>query len=784
MTALPIIVLLALAALGAGLVPGAAPPCAVALLLTACLRPLPLRRSFRCWVWLLVALALWTAATTLPVGSWVGDWRAALSADAEAFLARYGRLCSSSAGASPVGARLSLHPSGSLRWLILLLGAGGMVCVVASLRTRQRIALAKGLALFGGVVAALGIVGRVLIPQGSRLVWWYPVSELGGGNPLGPFVNRNHFAAFCALLAPLALALTCHAAGPVWGEADSLDDAHGDVGLTVSFGERLLFGASVLAMVGGVLVSRSRGGTAALLLGFVVMALLWLRRGPGAAALATLAGVAAIVLVALWPDPEFQGRLHGLRDTSSALGARWPIWLDCGRVWAQVPLAGCGANAFGMIFPRVTNWAAGQQATHAESDVMQVLAEGGAIGALLALGMLLTLGWPLLRVLLRRQRPGHEAAGEGSGVFRDPPGERIPARSPWDALRLPYPLLAAVGGGLTAILFGSAVDIPLRVPLGAWTFAAVAGLAAPPAPRRGHSYLPRAWLCPERAGLVALLAVLLWVGWHAPGWPALYRDRDAWIDLATPADLAALLAETPTYWQAWYELGNQLFHQAGSTTGPEHEALQDAAWQALRSAVRANPRDPRLRAALAGLLWRDGLWQEARAHRDVQIALSPGDQGLRLHWLRAEWQAGFAAEARQLTYRFAEANAADGEAAQYLLWLADRELTEGSVSGARQALLAAAARVPGDTRTMKALAECERRLGNPAQEVAWLRALAEHEQADAAIWWRLAELALANADRDGLQRALGMAVQREPSRRRAADVLWKAFVERQPRAPR
>jgi O-antigen ligase/tetratricopeptide (TPR) repeat protein len=768
MSVLPILILGCLAVLGAGLVPGVTPPMAVALLAVACVRPLPTQDSFRACVWLLLALTAWALFTLLPAGVLAGPWRTAAWADIQAFAVQHGSRC----GLSPVGPtvpRLSLHAGGTLRWLMLMLGAGGMVCLTASLRTQQRVATIKALVVLGALVAAAGMVGRSLIPSGDALVWWYPVAEIGGGSPFGPFVNRNHFAGFCALLAPLALALACPSSGPFRETPSSSSGADDEAPLNVSPGGRLLYGACLIVLLTAVLCSHSRGGSAAALLGLIVVALLWMRRGMAAAVFATLASVGAILLVALWPDAEFQGRLHGMRDTATALGARWPVWLDSVRLWSRAPLAGCGANGFGMLFPQVTTWATGQQATHAESDVMQSLAEGGLFGTLLLAATVGACCLPLARTLLPRRQ-----ARRKTGLNRVAEGPSSGAHP-----RLPYPLLAGVGAALTACAFQSLVDIPLRVPLCAWTVAALAGLASPSARRhRGTAPVGRARAWPERLALGLLLATSLCICWRGPGWRALYRDRDAWLAEAASADLVGLLRETPTYWQAWYEIGDRLCVQATGAVGPEAEALRAAGWEALRAACRCNPRDPRLHGAFAARLWAAEQWDEARLHLEAQCALLPADRGIRQRWLEAEWRAGATEYVGRLAQRFAEARPGDPAAADYLVWLAEREMAEGSIVRARTALLKAAALRPGEAQILKGLAQCARRLGDVKAEADWLQRLVRVSRADAATWWRLAEFARDAGDRRALEEALGMAVQSDPSRRRAADEAWKSFVQR------
>jgi len=301
--------------------------------------------------------------------------------------------------------------------------------------------------------------------------------------------------------------------------------------------------------------------------------------------------------------------------------------------------------------------------------------------------------------------------------------------------------------------------------------------SSPPAALRA----PRSALL-DRLALAALLALTLVACWHSPGWQALYRDRDAWLSEAETPDIVALLAETPAYWQAWYELGERLCHDAGQATGTRREALSAAGLDALRAALRCSPRDPRLHGLLATSLWTAGQWDEARQHRAAQLALTPDDRALRLHWLQAEWQAGHTEECSRLAYRFVdEAGAADPGALAGLLWLAERELAEGSVTRARDALLTVQAQRPTDPALLRSLARCEARLGDSDREAEWLRRLTGTGAADAAAWWRLAELARAHRDRTALLEALGRAVQLDPARRRRADEIWKDFV--QSRAP-
>jgi O-antigen ligase len=382
------------------------------------------------------------------------------------------------AGAAAVlgpGARpISVFPEATLEWLAFAGGLGLLAVLAAPALSRPGLAQrACAVVIAGGVaVAVYGVVARAVF--GARLYGSIAVPTIA---PFGPFVSKNHFAGYVEMTALLAAGLAIGLADRRRAGSTSLDWVR-----SRRAGAILATFAAALAMGLAVLVSLSRGGILTLAAG--VAALLSVRTAlshrrrtslgtmlPGLLALC----VVAVILAAL-PD-ETQQRMrtlsHVTREQSGSF--RLDTWRDCVRAVAASPIVGQGLGAFADVFPRFkTRWAA-FSAHHAENDYLELLVEGGVLGAGLVLAFLAQAVPRLLRALRRMQDRVHRGLVTGA--------------------------LAAVA----ALLVHSAFDFNLHVPSNAVLFAFVASAAASAAG-------PRRALSPGGALAVAAVAASLALG--------------------------------------------------------------------------------------------------------------------------------------------------------------------------------------------------------------------------------------------------------------------------------
>src|SRR5438093_1024437 len=126
----------------------------------------------------------------------------------------------------------------------------GFAFIVASnfLVTRERLLrLANALTIFGAALAAFALVPH--FAWNGSFYWLRPTTQ----SVFGPFVNRNHFAGYMAMLMPVPLALILH---------------------VVRGHSRLLFGFAAALMGTAAIVSNSRSGVISLAGSMVFMMIL------------------------------------------------------------------------------------------------------------------------------------------------------------------------------------------------------------------------------------------------------------------------------------------------------------------------------------------------------------------------------------------------------------------------------------------------------------------------------------------------------------------------------
>jgi O-antigen ligase len=221
-------------------------------------------------------------------------------------------------------------------------------------------------------VSLLGIIQH-FTSEGA--IYWLRALR-SGGEPFGPYVNRNHFAGFVELTLPVGLAMLIFR------------------GL-----RRDLYPlASLLTIVpiGALILSGSRGGIVSF--GFEV-AVLWLlaktHKGPEGPRLTAMAivALAAVALIAWLGAGRAIERFSMVRPGEVTIDRRFAMSKGAAHIFEDHPVKGAGLGALVAVYPRYEILYDGKLVDHVHNDYMEMLAETGVLGGLCGLAFL----WILFR---------------------------------------------------------------------------------------------------------------------------------------------------------------------------------------------------------------------------------------------------------------------------------------------------------------------------------------------------------------------------------------------------
>jgi O-antigen ligase len=320
---------------------------------------------------------------------------------------------------------------------------GGFMLAANFLVSKEQL---RGFARFAIVYGmALAIFALIQHFTWNGRFYWFRELSTPATTVVGPFVNHNHFAGYIEMLLPIPAALLMTRG--------------------VSREVRLIYFFAVILMSIVIIASLSRGGmiSFAVSLSFVlVMSIRAAKRrrrtslgdAPARFALpAALPQFAAVVVLVLtigagifWvgADPVLNRLTVGAAEKNETVGTaffqnRGFIWRDTVAMIRANPLLGVGLGSFPTAYPIFTQSNGSLLVTQAHNDYLQVLADGGIIGGLIALGFLLL----LLRDIER-------------------------------SINHPDPMLAALAlgfsGGIVALLVHSLFDFNLQLPSNALLF--------------------------------------------------------------------------------------------------------------------------------------------------------------------------------------------------------------------------------------------------------------------------------------------------------------------------
>jgi len=292
------------------------------------------------------------------------------------------------AGTSAAPRSLSLDPYATRFTLLQLLPlfiyfAATLVFVNSPQRLRL---LARTIIIFGFLLAGLGLMQYFTDP---RMIYWVRAAPTHSV-PFGPFFNSHHFAGYMELT--LALPLGLLMSGAVPGE------------------RRLLYGFAVAMMGIALIMTGSRGGTLSFVAEafFVTVVSSFARRRQGktedaekrkgwvrAVALRLVLGT--LLLLALFTSLLFFGgeaalnRLAGTVSAEDPSNGRLHYWRSTLDMIRDHPLAGVGLGAFGVAYTRYDPSNGFYRLEQAHNDYLQLLADGGVLGASLGLVFIILL---------------------------------------------------------------------------------------------------------------------------------------------------------------------------------------------------------------------------------------------------------------------------------------------------------------------------------------------------------------------------------------------------------
>jgi putative inorganic carbon (hco3(-)) transporter len=295
---------------------------------------------------------------------------------------------------------------------------------------------ARAIAWTGFALTIVALAQRATAPL--TLMWYWRPPD-AGSQPLGPFVNPNHFAAWLVMAAALT-------AGYLVAHRRTHRTGHPSVRLLLrdwlADGSGLILAGSLVIMLLGLAASLSRAAivsaAAALVLTLAVVQR-HARTGQGVRAGAAI--VAMVLAGAVWANRA--GLERKFADVTAV--SRVTIWRDTVPVIADFWVTGTGAGTYSRAMLRYQHASPEFHFNQAHSEPMQLAAEGGLLLAVPVI--FVAIAW---LALARRQlqRDVHE-------VF-------------W--------IRVGAAAGLLAVAVQGIFDTPLRVPANALLAALLAAI--------------------------------------------------------------------------------------------------------------------------------------------------------------------------------------------------------------------------------------------------------------------------------------------------------------------
>lgn len=288
----------------------------------------------------------------------------------------------------PVSPSLSIDRASTLWAGMIVLGAFALFFTARTIVARGGLRrTVRGVSALGFVFSALAIAQAA---TAGRLIYWRFPTEHEGPLPFGPFVNRNHFATWVIMAAPLCFGYIIGRAAGMGGSTGDFVSRRARV-VRRADGRMLWLTTAATMMLMALLATLSRSGIVALIVAIVAFCAAQQKRTSIRRAWWIIAVLALLVGFAV-----SRADISALTERFAASGAgvrdRMRIWSDTVPIVRDFWLIGSGAGTYRTAMLYYQRGDRTVQFNQAHNHYLQVAAEGGAVLALLTAAALVALG--------------------------------------------------------------------------------------------------------------------------------------------------------------------------------------------------------------------------------------------------------------------------------------------------------------------------------------------------------------------------------------------------------
>jgi len=201
------------------------------------------------------------------------------------------------------------------------------------------------------------------------LYWYRPLTN--GGNPFGPYVNRNDFAGLMELLAPIGLSLVLFRG--------------------VRTEQMPFVGILTVVPIIALVLTGSRGGIVSFVFELGVLTLIVYVARSKKSQIVPFAIVLLVALLAVgWLGTNrVLDRFTSHRADELTANRRVTMLKGTWHVFLAHPLIGCGLGTLVAVYPRYEPYYDGKIVDHAHNDYVEALAETGIAGGICGLAFFL-----------------------------------------------------------------------------------------------------------------------------------------------------------------------------------------------------------------------------------------------------------------------------------------------------------------------------------------------------------------------------------------------------------